>query len=105
MAGPELSEVDEKAGGGLSSLAAPAPVAKTSATALLSDAQKQILNTQLASPEVQVSFLALYRYADGWDWLIIAVSVLCAIAAGAALPLLSVSSLVPGRRHQRGIHG
>ncbi|KAK8054423.1 ABC multidrug transporter Mdr1 [Apiospora saccharicola] len=93
MAGPEPSlAVDEKAGGDRSSSSMPeqAPTAKTPATALLSDAQKQILSTQLDSPEVKVSFLALYRYADGWDVLIIAVSVLCAIAAGAALPLLSI---------------
>lgn len=92
MAGPEPLPVDEKAGNRLSStLPEPAPIAKPPATAFLSEAQKQILSTQLDSFEVKISFLALYRYADGWDCLIIAVSVLCAIAAGAALPLLSVS--------------
>ncbi|KAK7943982.1 ABC multidrug transporter Mdr1 [Apiospora aurea] len=86
MAGPE---VNEETGGRLLTLPAPT-AAKETATAFLSAAQKQILDTQLDSPEVKVSFLALYRYADGWDCLIIAVSVLCAIAAGAALPLLSI---------------
>ncbi|KAK8085888.1 GTPase-activating protein [Apiospora hydei] len=86
MAGPE---VNEKAGGRLPTLPAPT-AAKETATTFLSDSQKQILDAQLKSPEVKVSFLALYRYADGWDCLIIGVSVLCAIAAGAALPLLSV---------------
>ncbi|KAB5554574.1 P-loop containing nucleoside triphosphate hydrolase protein [Coniochaeta sp. 2T2.1] len=38
----------------------------------------------------KVSYLALYRYADIWDIVVVATSALCAIAAGAALPLLSV---------------
>jgi hypothetical protein len=38
----------------------------------------------------KVSYTALYRYADTWDLAVIAASALCSIAAGAALPLLSV---------------
>lgn len=38
----------------------------------------------------KVSYLALYRYADTWDLVVVATSAVCAIAAGAALPLLSV---------------
>lgn len=51
---------------------------------------KQALQTQLQSETSKVSYFALYRYADSWDLIIITISALCAIAAGAALPLLSV---------------
>ncbi|KAK8036628.1 hypothetical protein PG994_015399 [Apiospora phragmitis] len=72
MAGPEPLADDEKAG-------------DRHSTPARADNHRQ--ETGASSP---VSFLALYRYADGWDCLIIAVSALCAIAAGAALPLLSI---------------
>jgi ATP-binding cassette subfamily B (MDR/TAP) protein 1 len=42
------------------------------------------------SGTAKVSYLELYRYADIWDLVVVATSALCAIAAGAALPLLSV---------------
>ncbi|KAF3056757.1 Leptomycin B resistance protein [Trichoderma lentiforme] len=52
--------------------------------------EAQIIKAQLDSPNVGVSYLMLYRYADVWDCLIITISALCAIAAGAILPLLSI---------------
>ncbi|PNP47775.1 hypothetical protein THARTR1_10460 [Trichoderma harzianum] len=52
--------------------------------------ETQIIKAQLDSPNVGVSYFTLYRYADVWDCLIIAISALCAIAAGAILPLLSI---------------
>lgn len=59
----------------------------------LTEQEKQILKAQLDSPSVKVSWFGLYRYADSWDIAITAISILCAIAAGAALPLLSVGPL------------
>jgi ATP-binding cassette subfamily B (MDR/TAP) protein 1 len=56
--------------------------------------EKDILKRQLDAPPVKVSFFGLYRYASHMDILIIVVSALCAIAAGAALPLFTVSVLV-----------
>ncbi len=63
----------------------------------LTEDERQVLETQLHSPTTQVSYLDLYRFADARDVTITIVSVLCAIAAGAALPLLSVRTL-PHRR-------
>ncbi|KAL7911423.1 P-loop containing nucleoside triphosphate hydrolase protein [Trichoderma velutinum] len=52
--------------------------------------ETQIIKAQLDSPTVSVNYFTLYRYADVWDCLIITISALCAIAAGAILPLLSI---------------
>ncbi|KAK6086074.1 Leptomycin B resistance protein pmd1-like protein 2 [Seiridium cupressi] len=68
----------------------PGPVDRDARFALLTEDEEQVLQTQLSSLEVTGSFFKLYRYADIWDYLITAISVPCAIAAGAALPLLSV---------------
>jgi ATP-binding cassette subfamily B (MDR/TAP) protein 1 len=67
------------------------------AFAHLPEQEKQILKTQLDSPPVKVTFFSLYRYADAWDWLIIFIGAICAIAAGAALPLFTVSSDITSR--------
>ena len=52
--------------------------------------EKDILKRQLDAPPVQISFFGLYRYASRMDILILVVSTLCAIAAGAALPLFTI---------------
>lgn len=57
----------------------------------LSQHEKDVLKKQLDAPEVKIGFFGLYRYADKMDILIIAISAICAIAAGAALPLFTVS--------------
>lgn len=54
--------------------------------------EKDILKKQLDAPEVKMGFVGLYRYADHMDILILVISALCAIAAGAALPLFTVST-------------
>lgn len=56
----------------------------------LPPAEAQILRKQVDIPVVKSGVKALYRYATTNDYLIIAVSALCAIAAGAALPLMTV---------------
>lgn len=60
----------------------------------LPEDERRILKDQLDAPTVQVSFLTLYRYASAWDYAIIFVSSICAIAGGAALPLFTVSEVL-----------
>ncbi|CAG7920112.1 unnamed protein product [Penicillium olsonii] len=52
--------------------------------------EKEILKKQLDAPPRPVSFFGLYRYASMIDILILVVSTLCAMAAGAALPLFTI---------------
>lgn len=66
------------------------PLDNESTFANLQSDENRILNAQLDSPSTSVNFFMLYRYADTWDCLIIVISVICSIAAGAVLPLLSV---------------
>lgn len=57
----------------------------------LPDHEREILKKQLDVSDLKVSFIGLHRYASKTDLLIIFVSAICAIAAGAALPLFTVS--------------
>ncbi|KAJ6123557.1 hypothetical protein N7471_010874 [Penicillium samsonianum] len=56
----------------------------------LPEHERDILKRQLDAPLVSISYFGLYRYASRMDLLIIVVSTLCAIAAGAALPLFTI---------------
>ncbi|KAJ5095086.1 hypothetical protein N7532_007377 [Penicillium argentinense] len=56
----------------------------------LPDHEKTILKLQLDAPAAKISFFGLYRYASRMDMLILFVSAICAIAAGAALPLFTI---------------
>lgn len=58
----------------------------------LSQHEKDILKKQLDAPPVKIGFFGLYRYASRMDIIILVVSAICAIAAGAALPLFTVST-------------
>ena len=55
--------------------------------------EKEVVKRQLDIPEVKVTFKTLYRYATRNDCIIIAISSLCAIAGGAVMPLMTVSTL------------
>ena len=55
--------------------------------------EKEIVKRQLDIPEVKVTFKTLYRYATRVDRIIIGISSICAIAGGAVLPLMTVSTL------------
>lgn len=57
----------------------------------LSEDEQRILNRQIDAPSIQASYFMLYRYATKADLAIIAISVICAVAAGAAFPLMTVS--------------
>ncbi|KAM5379595.1 hypothetical protein ACJZ2D_003943 [Fusarium nematophilum] len=52
--------------------------------------EAEILRRQVVSPDVKQGVAVLYRYSSRNDILIIFVSAICAIAAGAALPLMTV---------------
>ncbi|KAI4151420.1 MAG: hypothetical protein LQ340_003498 [Diploschistes diacapsis] len=60
------------------------------AYAHLPDHERAIIKKQLDIPSVTVTFKTLYRYATLNDKLILLVSAICAIAGGAALPLMTV---------------
>jgi ATP-binding cassette subfamily B (MDR/TAP) protein 1 len=62
----------------------------------LPEHEKTILKRQTEVPEVKVGYLTLYRYATKMDIVILVVSAFCAIAAGAAMPLMTVSTLLYG---------
>lgn len=71
------------------------------AFAHLPEHEKEILKRQLDAPKVKISFFGLYRYASKLDLFIIAISALCAIVAGAAMPLFTVG---PTTLQQCGEH-
>lgn len=56
----------------------------------LPEHQAAILKNQVFTPDVKVGIATLYRYASRNDLLIMAVCAVCAIASGAALPLMTV---------------
>ncbi|GCB24712.1 leptomycin B resistance protein pmd1 [Aspergillus awamori] len=56
----------------------------------LPEHEKQILKMQLDADDVNVSFFGLFRYASRMDLAIMFVSAICAIVAGAALPLFTI---------------
>lgn len=49
-----------------------------------------ILKRQVFTPESPTNYWSLYRYATTNDKIIIAISIICSIAGGAALPLMTV---------------
>ena len=56
----------------------------------LPEHEAAILKRQVEIPPVKVTYFMLYRYATRNDKLIMLVSSICAIAAGAALPLMTI---------------
>jgi ATP-binding cassette, subfamily B (MDR/TAP), member 1 len=58
----------------------------------LPEHEAAILRKQVDVPEVKVGYSTLFRYATTWDWVIFVIAVLASIIAGAAMPLMTVSS-------------
>ncbi|KAF2095310.1 ATP-binding cassette transporter ABC4 [Rhizodiscina lignyota] len=56
----------------------------------LPEHEAEILRRQLDVPAVKVTFFTLHRYATRWDMIILSISAFCAIAAGSALPLMTI---------------
>lgn len=80
----DLSKADSKVAQAPKDEAGPDPFAH------LPEREAGILKAQVFTPDVKVGMGTLYRYASRNDLLIIFVSAICAIAAGAALPLMTV---------------
>jgi ATP-binding cassette, subfamily B (MDR/TAP), member 1 len=57
----------------------------------LPEHEASILRKQVETPDVKVGYLTLFRYATAFDWFVFVVSMFCAIVAGAAMPLMTVS--------------
>ncbi|KAF1836489.1 leptomycin B resistance protein pmd1 [Decorospora gaudefroyi] len=56
----------------------------------LSDQEKDIIDRQLTSPNLTVRYLALFRYANGMDRLVMVGALFASIAAGAVMPLMTL---------------
>jgi ATP-binding cassette subfamily B (MDR/TAP) protein 1 len=56
----------------------------------LPEREAKILKDQVYTPDVKVGMATLYRYASRNDLIIIVVASICAIASGAALPLMTI---------------
>lgn len=56
----------------------------------LPEHEAAIIRRQLEIPPVKLTYFSLYRYATRNDLIIMAVSGICAIAAGAAMPLMTI---------------
>jgi hypothetical protein len=57
--------------------------------------EQEILNRQLDAPSINASYRMIFRYATRTDFLIMFVSSICAVAAGAVLPLMTVIIIYP----------
>ena len=64
------------------------------ALAHLPEHERVVLKRQLDIPTVSVSWLKLFRYATTWDMIIVVISAIGAIGAGAVMPLMTVSLLL-----------
>lgn len=56
----------------------------------LPEDEQAILKAQVDTPVVSTGWKTLYRYGTTNDFIIMAISAICAIAAGAALPLMTI---------------
>jgi ATP-binding cassette subfamily B (MDR/TAP) protein 1 len=54
------------------------------------DREREVIQSQLRVPVVNVGYRTLYRYASGTDILVMSVCSFCAAVAGAVLPLMTV---------------
>jgi ATP-binding cassette subfamily B (MDR/TAP) protein 1 len=59
----------------------------------LSDQEKDIIDKQLTAPTVTVGYFSLFRYATRKDIVVMVVALAASIAAGAVMPLMTVSNL------------
>lgn len=62
-------------------------------TAGLSDQEKDIIDRQLTAPNLTVGYFSLFRYANGKDKVVMVIALIASIAAGAVMPLMTVSSI------------
>lgn len=67
-------------------------------TAGLSDQEKDIIDRQLTAPNLTVGYFSLFRYATAQDKAVMVVALISSIAAGAVMPLMTVSNKIKYRR-------
>lgn len=79
----DLAKADSK-------VVAPKDAAEADPYAHLPEREAKILRDQVFTPEVKVGLATLYRYSSRNDLIVIVVAAICAIASGAALPLMTV---------------
>ncbi|EXJ91025.1 ATP-binding cassette, subfamily B (MDR/TAP), member 1 [Capronia coronata CBS 617.96] len=60
------------------------------ALAHLPENERAVLKRQLFTPDVNVTYTALYRYATAWDLVFIVIAAISAIGAGVVQPLMTV---------------
>jgi hypothetical protein len=65
----------------------------------LSKEEREILERELYTPTINVSYRMLFRYASKTDLLIFTISTICAMASGAAMPLMAVHTEPPTQIH------
>ena len=65
--------------------------AEGSSAAGLTEDEKNIIKQQLDAPNEHVGYFSLFRYANKKEALIMLVSLVASVAAGAAMPLMTVS--------------
>ena len=75
-----------------------------SSAAGLTDHEKAIIDRQLDAPDEKVGYFSLFRYANKKEALIMTVSFLASVAAGAAMPLMTVSTGVDPERACADLH-
>lgn len=68
-----------------------ADVDVASSTAGLSDEEKKIIERQTEVPNNKVGYFSLFKYANKTEAIIMVVSFVSSIAAGACMPLMTVS--------------
>lgn len=56
----------------------------------LPEDERRILEAQINIPNNSITFFTLFRYASRRDLLILLVSAICAMGAGAAMPLMTM---------------
>lgn len=70
-------------------------------TASLSEKEKDLIDRQLTAPNLTVGYFSLFRYATAKDKAIMVVALIASIAAGAVLPLMTVSTTYRLCAHRR----
>jgi hypothetical protein len=68
----------------------------------LPEHEAAILRRQVETSDLNVGYLTLFRYATAFDWFVFVVAMFCAIVAGAAMPLMTVSLCPHFTGHSRG---
>lgn len=86
--------IDSPPGRGIENekLDAPSEEGAKTLTSGLSEHDKQIIDRQTDAPALNVGYFALFRYANKKHTFIMIVSLIASIAAGAVMPLMTVST-------------